>query len=194
MAQSYFQIRANIKDITPQPWRRLMVKSSSTFHELHHILQIAFGWENNHLYDFHYEGYNIGIQLQDDIDNGKEVISSREVTLVECIRGAGETIEYVYDFEDYWRHHIRIEEVVKGAKRRAFPVCLDGACSRPPESCGGPPGYRYLQEVLSDHDHPDYQNMRSWLGYDLNPDFFDRKLVNRAYKNLSSYIKFFDND
>jgi hypothetical protein len=48
--------------------------------------------------------------------------------------------------------------------------------------------------VLCDKNHPDYQNMRAWLGYDLNPSFFDRKLVNRAYKNLSSYIKFFDNN
>ncbi|MCF0173522.1 MAG: hypothetical protein HUJ91_07355 [Bacteroidales bacterium] len=36
----------------PKVKRTLSVPASMTFQQLHGIIQIAFGWENEHLYDF----------------------------------------------------------------------------------------------------------------------------------------------
>ena len=41
-----YQLRIWIRKISPQIWRRLLVRSDSTIAELHDILQIAFGWSN----------------------------------------------------------------------------------------------------------------------------------------------------
>ena len=39
-----YQLRIWIREISPQIWRRLLVRSDSTIAQLHDTLQIAFGW------------------------------------------------------------------------------------------------------------------------------------------------------
>ncbi len=192
MDHQYYQICVKLRMVVPQPWRRLIVRSDSTFHELHHIIQIAFGWENRFLYEFHYEGYHLSIPFYKDKEFHKELISSREVELRDCLVGSGEHLEYIYDFSDYWQHEIVIEKVLLKKKGRDYPLCVDGEFNRPPEHCGGPKSYRHIRRIMSDTSHPQYSLMREKIGYDLNPEFFDRKLVNQAYRNLKGYIRFFD--
>ncbi len=43
-----YQLRIWIWRISPQIWRRLLVRSDSTIAELHDILQIVFGWRDCH--------------------------------------------------------------------------------------------------------------------------------------------------
>ena len=47
-----YQLRIWIREISPQIWRRLLVRSDSTIAHLHDTLQIAFGWTNEHLHQF----------------------------------------------------------------------------------------------------------------------------------------------
>ncbi len=51
----YPTLRIWIRRISPQIWRRLLVRSDSTIAELHDTLQIAFGWMDEHLLT---TGYN----------------------------------------------------------------------------------------------------------------------------------------
>jgi hypothetical protein len=44
-----YQFRIWIKGISPMIWRRLLVKSNSTIADLHHSIQIAMGWDDEHL-------------------------------------------------------------------------------------------------------------------------------------------------
>ena len=37
-------------------WRRPVVRSDSTIAELHYVLQIAFGWRDEHLHRFRIHG------------------------------------------------------------------------------------------------------------------------------------------
>jgi Plasmid pRiA4b ORF-3-like protein len=41
-----YQLRIWIRKISPQIWRRLLVRSDNTIAELHDILQIVFGWSD----------------------------------------------------------------------------------------------------------------------------------------------------
>lgn len=47
-----YQLRTWIRHISPQIWRRLLVRSDSTIAQLHAILQIVFGWTDEHLHIF----------------------------------------------------------------------------------------------------------------------------------------------
>ncbi len=47
-----YQLRIWIRHISPQIWRRLLVRSDSTIAQLHDTLQIAFGWTDEHLHQF----------------------------------------------------------------------------------------------------------------------------------------------
>jgi len=44
-----YQLRAVLRGISPLIWRRLLVRSDSTVARLHEVLQIAFGWDDEHL-------------------------------------------------------------------------------------------------------------------------------------------------
>ncbi|WP_102346132.1 plasmid pRiA4b ORF-3 family protein [Bacillus sp. Marseille-P3661] len=47
-----FQLKITLKNSKPPIWRRLEVKDSMTFHELHQAIQIAFEWLDSHLHGF----------------------------------------------------------------------------------------------------------------------------------------------
>jgi hypothetical protein len=51
-----YQLRAVLRGISPLIWRRLLVRSDSTVARLHEVLQIAFGWDDEHLNHFEIRG------------------------------------------------------------------------------------------------------------------------------------------
>jgi Plasmid pRiA4b ORF-3-like protein len=56
-----YQLRIWIRKISPQIWRRLLVRSDATIAELHETLQVAFGWSDEHLHRFLIRGKPYGI-------------------------------------------------------------------------------------------------------------------------------------
>ncbi len=42
-------------------WRRLRTPGSMSLADFHHIIQIVFGWDNDHLHRFHIYGKDYGI-------------------------------------------------------------------------------------------------------------------------------------
>src|SRR5438270_13059590 len=56
-----YQLRTWIRHISPQFWRRMLVRSDSTIAQLHDTLQIAFGWTDEHLHRFLIHGNPYGI-------------------------------------------------------------------------------------------------------------------------------------
>ena len=42
-------------------WRRLLVRSDSTMADLHYTIQIAMGWSDAHLNQFHIHGKDYGV-------------------------------------------------------------------------------------------------------------------------------------
>ncbi len=73
-AMQVYQLRIWIRQISPQIWRRLLVRSDSTVAELHDTLQIAFGWTDEHLHQFLIRGklYGIGRLGGISFDNVEE--------------------------------------------------------------------------------------------------------------------------
>jgi hypothetical protein len=56
-----YQLRIWIRQISPQIWRRLLVRSDSTIAQLHDALQIAFGWTDERLHQFLIRGKPYGV-------------------------------------------------------------------------------------------------------------------------------------
>ena len=42
-------------------WRRLRVHGTTSLADLHHIIQIAMGWDDDYLHHFHIHGIDYGI-------------------------------------------------------------------------------------------------------------------------------------
>lgn len=56
-----YQLKVWILKISPMVWRRLLVRSDSTIADLHYIIQIAIGWNDNHLNQFLIHGKDFGV-------------------------------------------------------------------------------------------------------------------------------------
>ncbi|WP_071392748.1 plasmid pRiA4b ORF-3 family protein [Bacillus tuaregi] len=181
-------------------WRRLVVPVNQTFEEFHDILQSAFGWKNQHLYEFYLfdpdtTGYDHGDNHPGVHKEGLKpilnVVCHEEAFAYETkvpMKWADEVhlsdflsakIKYHYDFGDSWQHDVEIVKEVPDYTPN-HPVCLDGGGNTPPEDVGGEGGYEEFLAVYSNPEHPDYTYTHQWglsQGYtEFNLDRVNRRL------------------
>jgi len=177
-AAPIYQIKVSLRGAKPPIWRRLELPANTGLAALHHILQVAFGWEECHLHVFETAYGMFGVA---DPDLGHR--AEAPVTLEQVAPGVGDRLQYTYDFGDDWTHEIVVEKQLD-RRQVAYPQCTGGRRAAPPEDCGGIWGYEELVEVLSDPDHPEHSDRLEWLGLESAADFqparFDAAEVTRA--------------
>src|ERR1700738_5274218 len=49
---SVLQLRISLRGVSPPVWRRLLVPEQITIAQLHHVMQLAMGWNDAHLHQF----------------------------------------------------------------------------------------------------------------------------------------------
>lgn len=160
-----FQFKIQLKDITDPPvWRRLLVPDQFSFSRFHKVIQAAFGWENAHLFQFSPKGYNSYpvIAVPNPEWDEEPVLDSKKTKLVEIFTTVKQKFTYLYDFGDDWVHIISLEKITEEKILRADCIAGEGAC--PPEDCGGIWGYANLKTIINDPKHPEYEEMKEWIG------------------------------
>jgi len=166
----YFELDIGLQEIQPRIWRRLLIRTTSTFAQLHQAIQDSFGWQDYHLWEFRlptHEGRPIA-GVPDDDDFGRPTPDARHTKLSSYFTGklVTEWCEYLYDFGDSWCHDVKLVRVVsdkESFKRRL----LAGERACPPEDCGGVPGYQRLMHFIQtgeDLNEDDPEGLRTWLG------------------------------
>jgi hypothetical protein len=100
-------------------------------------------------------------------------LNEAKTTLAEAVGARVKRFTYVYDFGDDWVHDVVVEKVIAGNSGSKGPVCLAGKRHRPPEHCGGVPGYRTLLRALRDPQHEEHAAMRERVGGGFDPEAFD---------------------
>ena len=183
------QLKIILKWTKPPIWRRILVKKEITFYDLHQIIQIVMGWENDHLFEFKLNNTRIGEPDEEfeDIDFGSnKVLDAFTLTLSSQNLNTKDKFEYEYDFGDSWKHQILVEKILPKEEKRVYPMCIGGKLNCPPEDCGGIGGFYNLIEILNNKNHPDRDDMIHWLGEKYNPEYFDIDYVNTE---LSSKFK-----
>jgi hypothetical protein len=163
---SRYQIKVTLIGVKPPIWRRLLVPGALSLKELHHVLQRAFGWDNDHLHQFSVHGRRIPERFRLD-----EILTTEK-----------EAITYEYDFGDGWEHRVILEKISDTPD--ASISCIAGARACPPEDCGGVPGYYALLETLSDPSHPEHGRMLEWVRPGFDPERFDISQINGALARL----------
>ena len=57
--ENIIQLKVRLNRTFPEIWRRIQVEKTTSFFELHHIIQIVMGWENYHMFEFNFNGYRL---------------------------------------------------------------------------------------------------------------------------------------
>jgi hypothetical protein len=177
-----FWLHVRLEETFPPVWRRLEVASDVGLDDLHDVLQVAYGWEDRHLYRF-----TTGPQMQpgdafvssDDLRGSEpddEGTPAWQVRLDELLAVPGDRLHYQYDYGDNWWLTIELEDVDPDHAPRSRADCLDGAGAGPPEDCGGPYAYELIVGAL-DPAHPDHRERRNEFariyGEEVPPTTFD---------------------
>ena len=183
--------------LKPPIWRKVKVPAKISFDDFHMVIQAVFGWTNSHMYLFSEKGYgsfpSLRYDYNDDIQDGFEFedpetypyggnhYDSSKIVLKDYFGSFKQRMIYIYDFGDDWKHSIVLTDVTDELVLR--PVCLGGKSRGPVEDCGGINGYYYMLNIISDKEHPEYNDWREWLdmeeGEEWDETAFDLEDTNR---------------
>jgi len=157
-----YELYIELKGIEPRIWRKIQVDANIKLDELHHVIQIAMGWTNSHLYsfkigneEFSLKEYEVDTEYQDSMKHRLMEFSEEEFV-------------YLYDFGDYWEHQIQIVQKLKG-KEPYKALCVDGRGKCPPEDVGGIPGFMEFLKAMKDDNHPERDSYIEWYGSAFDP-------------------------
>lgn len=156
-------LKVELDGAEPPVWRRIAAPSNLPLDQLHHVIQSAMGWHDEHLYEFDDGEVSVVDPRSAEPGDGAD-----EVRLISMAAEVGERFTYRYDFGDEWFHTITSEEI-REAGPDNLPEILDGAGACPPEDCGGPDGYLALLRALGDPAHPRHGEAVDLLGADFDP-------------------------
>jgi hypothetical protein len=106
MDHPIYQVHLWIRQISPMIWRRVLVHRESTLAQLHDVIQIVFGWSDEHLHRFRIHGRDYGVRRDGGPGFSQD---ARQVRLGDFRFRPNERFLYEYDFGDRWQHEVRIE-------------------------------------------------------------------------------------
>lgn len=179
-ARSVHDLKVTLRDVKPAVWRRLAIPSSYSLADLHDVLQLAMGWTNSHLYQFHSGRMRYcPPDPEDEIALDVPTRDSALIRLFEVMPYSDATLDYEYDFGDGWEHSIDVEDIRPAGEGKDDPSCVAGARACPPEDCGGFSGYESFLRAIRDPEDPDHEEFLSWYGGGFDPEAFDLARVNK---------------
>lgn len=102
-------LKITLSRVKPTAWRKVEIPSNISLEHLHHVIQAAFGWYDEHLHKFMVGDDDLkpkgkGYAFDADYD-------SWMVSLEEVLQEEGGSIKYLYDFGASWVHTITLESV-----------------------------------------------------------------------------------
>jgi hypothetical protein len=170
-----YQVKVTLEGSKPPIWRRLLLPADLNLGDLHYILQIAMGWTDSHLHQFHVGEKVYGVP-HPDMD---WTLDEEKAKLARIIPGEKFKFRYEYDFGDSWSHLILVEKILPPEPGQKYPICVKGKGNCPPEDCGGVWGFDDFKDAMADPKHPEHENLKEWYGGDFDPEAFDIDEVNR---------------
>jgi len=177
--QREYQLSAELSEIRPRIWRRLVVADATPLPLLHRIFQISFGWHDYHLHEFRVGALRFGVP---DEEFPPPHIDEQGIRLYQLAYQPGDRFLYTYDFGDSWDHEVVLEEL-RAVEEPQGPKCTDGERAAPPEDCGGATGYERLVAALGDPEDEEHDEYRQWAGR-WQPDRLNLEAINRRLSRL----------
>lgn len=104
-----YQFKIIVENSQPLVWRRVTVPAFVNFGQLHEIIQIVFGWEDDHLHDFSFPNIKVRIPGSAPFGDDSDYEKIRITELLERVKW----FRYTYDFGDNWVHKIMVEKLIE---------------------------------------------------------------------------------
>jgi hypothetical protein len=166
-----YVLRIELLDAHQPVWREVTVPSDLLLSDLHEVIQIAMGWDNDHMSVFEFKGQRYeSLEFTEDISERPQEATELRVLL----KRARQKLIYTYDLGDNWRHSVTLKKALPWDGVRAL-TCAGGEGACPLEDCGGVYGYEkicnYARGLPGSDD--DYLPYEEWGVKDYDPDLVD---------------------
>lgn len=201
--EQVYELKIVLKGTKPPIQRRIAVASDILLSDLHEVIQIVMGWDDDHLHQFVIRNSNpkpkpeqirmLAAKMEfaklaammrpdrcfsDPQSELEDVEDERKVRLNEIAPTVKSKIVYEYDFGDGWEHSIEVVKIGPPAQGVKYPMCISGKGACPPEDCGGVWGYYDMLEILKNPKHQRYEEIAEWMPPEFDPDYFNVEEVN----------------
>lgn len=176
--RSIYQLKVILKGSQPPIWRRFQIASSDDLEDLHIVLQIVMGWENEHLHEFSQGRTRYGLP---DEDFPSDILHENDYRIDQVLKKEKDKLIYDYDFGDGWQHEVILEKILPFDTEVILPHCIKGKRACPPEDIGGIGGYEMLLKTLANPSDPDYEETLEWIGGPIDAEYFSVTDVNNIF-------------
>ena len=140
-----YQLKIGLEHIDPSIWRRVQTDDCSLA-DLHEIIQVAMGWEDQHMHAFVIDDEEYG----DSRRGGDCEYDSRFVRLSDVVEQGHTRFRYDYDFGDDWEHFIEIETTLPAEKALSILAASRGNAPARPKTAAAPTGYPDFLDKMQD--------------------------------------------
>ncbi len=175
------ELKITLNNIRPPIYRKIQVPDFYTFHQLHHLIQLAFEWENIHMYIFFDKDSEISA-FEDDFSE-RQPGDAKKIKLKERFKSLKDRLLYVYDFGDNWEHTVELEKVLDADPSKRYPACISGQRNAPPEDVGGAFGFEDFVEAMNDMKHPQHDDFIEWYGRFFDEMAFSKSKINTRFRS-----------
>ena len=171
--------------IDPPIWRRLHVPGRFILASLHDVIQVAMGWEDNHLNGFEIDRVRYGPPRSGTPSPfaPPSATNARPGWPGSCTRSrlfsATPTTSATRGTTSSRSRTSPSPTLTPGAR------CAWRASGPARQNCGGVPGHYHLLDVMDDPDHGDDEHLTEWLSARFDPERVDCDAVNRRLAQLS---------
>ncbi len=180
---SSYEIKISLLGVTPPVWRLISVPRDISLAKLHVVIQIAMGWEDEHLHQFEIGKKRYGQVGAERFSIGESPVNE-DIVRLNAVAKPKAKFTYSYDFGDSWDHALQIEREIPSDPGVRVASCINGENHCPPEDCGGPYGYARMLEIIADPNNEKHADMKEWLGDGFDPKQFDLRAVSGKLASL----------
>jgi hypothetical protein len=122
------ELKVSLSRARPPIWRRVQLPTAATLADLHQVIRVLFGWDDDHLHMF-----QVGKKQYADQFTGLERTGDEQAVRIRDILTPGAKVRYTYDFGADWEHEITLEQTLPRIPGQDYPVCVEWRGDSPVE-------------------------------------------------------------
>ncbi|MCP3890218.1 MAG: plasmid pRiA4b ORF-3 family protein [Desulfobulbaceae bacterium] len=94
-------------------WRTISTSGKSTLADLHLAIQIAYNFDNDHLYSFYFDPDRLSSRKSYHSPEGVEYPYADDFSIGQLNLYVGQELLYVFDYGDLWKFSVEVIEITK---------------------------------------------------------------------------------
>lgn len=95
-------------------YRKVVLSANHTMQDLHHVLNRAYGFDNDHLYSFFMDNKKWSKDAIVSPDDNSGHATADEVSIGSVGMHIGQRFLYLFDYGDEWLFHVMVENILEG--------------------------------------------------------------------------------